>query len=145
MTKFRVSLFCAALPCLLSSPFYSHTANAFRLMSGVYLFSPRRPREGVHWCINTHVCAWLSAQMHMAVRAQARGREELHIAGPAPPPPTTDPDPLSFPRLVTPSLIAARRTAAICSTEARHHGDAGRLYGFAVNWPTGKWRSGGWG
>lgn len=137
MTRFRVSLFCAALPCLLSSPYYSRTANAFWLMSGVYLFSLRRPREGAHWCINTHVCAWLSAQMHMAVhRLEAVRSFTLQALRPPRSWPTF------FSPLVTPSLIAAQHTEAICSTEACHHGDAGRLYGFAVNWPTGKWRSG---
>lgn len=51
-------------------------------------------------------------------------------------PPRPDPDPLFFssppPLLVAPSVIAARRTEAICSTEACRHGDAGELYGFAV-------------
>lgn len=81
-----------------------------------------------------HMCVHGPVRKCTRPRTGSRPGEELRIAGPAP----SHPDPLSPPPLVTPSLIAAQHTEAICSTEACRHGDAGRLYGFAGNWPTGK-------
>lgn len=45
-----------------------------------------------------------------------------------------DPDPLSLSlySALSPSLIAAQHTEAICSARASHHGDAGRLFGFVT-------------
>lgn len=80
----------------------------------------------MHKCVC--MCVSLSAQEHTTARrldAEAASR-----CRPCSPP---DPDPLSRPQLVTPSLIAAQHTEAICSAEACRHGDAGRLYGFVVN------------
>jgi len=66
-------------------------------------------------------------------------QRQLHVARPGsrpPPPSPPDPDPLS--QRDAPSLIAARHTEAICSNEARRHGDAVRLFGFAVDCPAEK-------
>lgn len=82
-----------------------------------------------HMCVRTS----LSALLHTSARkpkAEAASRSRPWSW------------PTFFSPLITPSLIAARHTEAICSTEARRHGDAGRLFGFTVDWPTGKWRSG---
>lgn len=86
-----------------------------------------------------HVCCRGGRLTHTCVRAPARGRGSFTLPGlaPDPPPPSPpDPDPLS--QRDAPSLIAARHTEAICSNEARRHGDAVRLFGFAVDCPAEK-------
>lgn len=87
----------------------------------------------------THMCVCARRWVRYCTRLRASPRQrQLHVPGPAP----SWSWPTFFSPLITPSLIAARHTEAICSTEARRHGDAGRLFGFTVDWPTGKWRSG---
>lgn len=137
LTRFHVSLLSAVLPGPSDPSFHSHTADALWLAWGLYLFLLGRPGERVHWCIKT--CACVHANAHAATEAWGRSSFTLPALLPPPLPRSW---PTFFSSLVAPSLIAARHTEAICSTEACRHGDAGRLYGFAVDWPTGKWRSG---
>lgn len=93
----------------------------------------------MHWCINSLICVCARRWVRYCTRLRASPRQrQLHVPGPAP----SWSWPTFFSPLITPSLIAARHAEAICSTEARRHGDAGRLFGFTVDWPTGKWRSG---